>query len=72
MLEIFVANLFDTKVVNAQIKADGVGDVLPRRVCVVLQSSHVIPGDGVGTCLPRSRLVANRTCHINFPYIHSL
>jgi hypothetical protein len=30
MFEIFIANVFDSKVVDAQIRPDGVGDMLPK------------------------------------------
>ncbi len=30
VLEILIANVFDTKVVNAQIKPDGLGDMFPN------------------------------------------
>ncbi len=42
----FVANVFDTKVVDAQIKPDRAGDVLPKTGCVfyfeVAMSSQVL------------------------------
>jgi hypothetical protein len=35
VLEILIADLFDTKVVDAQIKPDGPGDVFPKTGCVL-------------------------------------
>ncbi len=35
MFEIFIANVFDSKVVNAQVKPDGAWDVLPKTGCVL-------------------------------------
>ncbi len=47
MLEIFIANVFDTKVVNAQIKPDGLGDVFPKTVCV-LYFKVAMPSQALG------------------------
>ncbi len=40
------------------------------RVCVVLWSSHVVPGIVVGASLPRCRLAVSCTCRIKSPCIH--
>ncbi len=35
VFEIFIADIFDAKVINAQIEPHGIGDVLPQSRCVL-------------------------------------